>query len=119
MPFYLPWRSKGDYTRTQKHNRGDAPCAYCQDGNHHRCRPRLDPKTLCTCFCKTAVEMRAEAAEYPDLSEHEQVEKLASLGLTPRCRTVTYGDENDVFGGTCELTQTLQNLPRRYSRYRH
>jgi hypothetical protein len=111
------WR-RPNQAYPRKHTLGPAACAYCQDGNHHRCRPRLD-KTFCTCSCDTAVEMRAEAAEYPDLSENEQVEKLASLGLTPLTRTMKYEDEDDVFGTTCPLPQLPQTRPRRYSRFSH
>jgi hypothetical protein len=44
-------------TRKRKHERGAAPCQYCQDGRHYACRPRLDG-TLCSCSCFIATGTR-------------------------------------------------------------
>jgi hypothetical protein len=100
MDFKAPWRSKGDYTRTRKHNRGDRPCHGCIDGKHERCRPHLIDNRYCTCSCPRAVEIRAQgavlAAERPDLSEQKQVKELDRLGYLPTTRSAAFGNGGDI-----------------------
>jgi len=82
------WRTK-PYPRRFK--RGSAPCYGCQQGKHERCRPRTN-NMLCSCSCRIAEGIRVEAAEFPHLSEQEQVQELDRLGLIPRTRARTIGD---------------------------
>jgi hypothetical protein len=82
------WRPKG-YSR--KHNRGSAPCRRCGDGNHSKCRPRLD-NMLCSCSCPIAEGVRQEADGMPShWTEQQKVKEMdrlsrAGTSIIPLCR---------------------------------